>query len=327
LLLIGLFIGWLILFWLPANQQPVSLSTMEENRWIYSDEMAYARSGLAVVTFENHVFSIAGETAAGISGKVESFNPATNQWESLTDKTTPVADINAIVIGGKIFVPGGRLSDGTVTDVLEIYDPRQDRWEQGTRLPGGISAYALAAFEGKLYLFGGWDGKKFVDTVYRYDPALDEWREMTGLNTPRGFLGAAVVGGKIYLVGGEDATRVLNLVEAYAPDLDDGVSNPWERTRPMPEKRSKMGVVGLADNLYVIGGSTLENDSLLGLNYDPRFDRWSKFETPVDYAWSSLGATSLGNYVYSIGGLLDGKPTSQNLAYQAIFTILLPVVR
>ena len=33
-----------------------------------------------------------------------------------------------------------------------------------------VLARALATLEGKLYLFGGWDGNQYVNSVYQYDP-------------------------------------------------------------------------------------------------------------------------------------------------------------
>ena len=63
------------------------------------------------------------------------------------------------------------------------------------------------AFEGKLYVFGGWDGARFVATVYEYDPGRDAWTARTPMPTARGFAGAAVAGGKVYVVGGTTTGR------------------------------------------------------------------------------------------------------------------------
>jgi hypothetical protein len=68
-------------------------------------------------------------------------------------------DINAVVAGGKIFIPGGKLASGEVTDRFEIYDPLNDNWEKGSPLAIPLSAYAQVAYEGKLELFGGWNGE------------------------------------------------------------------------------------------------------------------------------------------------------------------------
>jgi len=55
------------------------------------------------------------------------------------------------------------------------YTPLSDAWSQGARLPGALSGYAMAEYEGRLYLFGGWNGTHAVDSLYVYDPMTDRW--------------------------------------------------------------------------------------------------------------------------------------------------------
>ena len=85
-----------------------------------------------------NIYVIAGETAEGISGVVERYDPATDTWESLPSKPTPITDIGAAVMGGKIYVPGGRMSDGRATNTLEVFDPRSGTWDVGPSMPGDI---------------------------------------------------------------------------------------------------------------------------------------------------------------------------------------------
>jgi hypothetical protein len=61
-------------------------------------------------------------------------------------KTDPVTEVGAAVVGGKIYVPGGRQHRAMISNQLEIFDPSQMRWGTGATLPLGISSYALASF-------------------------------------------------------------------------------------------------------------------------------------------------------------------------------------
>ena len=94
-----------------------------------------------------------------------------------------------MVLGGLIYVPGGRLASGEMTNVLEVYNPYQDTWSRKAPLPEAVSGYALVAFEGGLYLFGGWDGNKALADVYAYDPGLDQWEARADLPRPKHSLG------------------------------------------------------------------------------------------------------------------------------------------
>ncbi len=246
-------------------------------------------------------------------------------WEQRAKKPTAVADVGAAVVGGKIYIPGGRLSNGEMTDVLEIYDPASDTWAAGASLPDALSAYALAADEGKVYLFGGWDGGKALDTVYQYDPGTDQWHEMTPMPTRRAFAGAGVANGKIYVLGGWDGESALAVSEVYQPSREGSQEPPWSNAEPMPEGRYGMGIASVVDIFYLIGG--VSNQDVSGsLEYVPNTDIWQSFALPVSETWSRMGMVLSGPHLYLMGGELADAPTDQNLAYQAIYTVSIPSI-
>ncbi len=297
------------------------------NRWEARAQMPSARSSMAVAFYENAIYVIGGENEQGVLSDVFLYQPETDIWQSSTPKPTAVADVQAAVIGGKIFVPGGRLPSGEVTDVLEIYNLREDTWETGARLPIPLSAYALVAFEGQLYLFGGWDGQNFVDTALNYNPNLDTWTTMTALPSKRGYSGAAVAGGKIFVFGGFDGQQALATNFIYLPDLDRAEAYPWKEAAPLPEGRYAMGVATIADVIYLIGGQGGEGSTFSQMEYFPVDDRWQINENPLAETWSNLGVVPYGTQLYAMGGLLDGQPTGRNLVYQVLFVVVIPVVR
>ena len=296
-------------------------------RWEELAPLRMARNGLAVAVYGNQIYAIGGETSQGVTGVLERYDPETDRWSSLSPIPVPVADVNAVVIGGKIYTPGGRLASGEVTNLMEIYDPLQDNWEKGSPLPVTLSAYALAAFEGKLYLFGGWDGEKIVATVYEYNPEGDTWTARTSMPTARAFAGAAPAGGNIFVVGGYDGQRALAVNEIYLPERDNGQQVPWTQGEPLPEGRYAMGVASVADILHVIGGVGNNNAALQSLEFPPQTGIWQAFESPHPQPWSHLGLAAFGTRLFIIGGDLNAAPTAKNLAYQAIYIITLPVVR
>jgi len=101
------------------------------------------------------------------------------------------------------------LVDGNPTNVLEIYDPASGVWETGPDLPQARSAYALATFEGRLYLFGGWDGQRFVNNVFVFDPGVSQWMEIEPMPTARGYAAAAVAGVE-FMCWGEEFKRFIS---------------------------------------------------------------------------------------------------------------------
>jgi len=300
--------------------------TPDFSRWQVKAALPTARSGVAVAAYENQVYVIGGETLEEVSGKVERYDAASDTWMTLAPKPLPVADVSAVVIGGRIYVPGGRTASGGVTNTLEVFDPRQNRWEQLAPLPMGLSAYAAAAFEGRLYLFGGWDGKADRATVYEYDPSRDIWIERTPMSTAREYAGAAVAGGGIYVIGGYDGGQALSVNELYLPEDEAAGENPWQARTPLPEGRFRMGVASIADVIFIIGG---ENGTgpLRALDYLPQIDQWEPIGAPVESLWTKPGLAVVGTQIHVLGGLQSEAPTTEHLVYQAIYTVSIPVVK
>jgi N-acetylneuraminic acid mutarotase len=292
--------------------------------------MPTARAGLAAVTFDNRIYAIAGESANGPTSVVERYDPTTDKWETLAHKPTAVADVQAAVIGGKIYVPGGRTVSGGVVALLEVYDPLIDQWEERTELPIALSGYALTAFEGKLYLFGGWDGVGYVSAVYAYNPAMDEWSERTPMPSARWLSGAAVAGNRIYVIGGTDGNNPLTHNLEYQPSADGEATtiSAWRERAPLPQGRQGLGVVNVADLLIAIGG---EPDAVLTpLQYVPTQDQWSisagsNIAGPVSLQRPSLAV--VGTQVFTLGGQAKTQLTKTNIAYQVLFTVAIPIIQ
>jgi N-acetylneuraminic acid mutarotase len=317
--------------WFPAASSPgvtgePAADATPVPRWRERTALPGARAGLAAAAYEGQIYAIGGEDAQGPVAAVERYDPQSDGWQALAPKPLAVTDVQAGVIGGKLYLPGGRVDAAAVTDRLEIYDPRQDRWSQGAALPVGLSAYALATFEGRLYLFGGWDGKQYTGQALVYDPALDAWQQLAPMPTWRGFAGAAVAEGKIYVIGGQDENGPLAVNEAYLPDLDQAGSQPWTQAAALPSGRSAMGIASLAEVIHVIGGQA-GGAPLLSYAYAPQTDSWQELYFPPGEGWSHLGVVPLGTYLYTLGGKVGDGLSAQNIVYQAIFTVAIPVIR
>ncbi len=171
-----------------------------------------------------------------------------------------------------------------------------------------------------MYIFGGWDGQKFLASVYEYDPSQDKWLERTPMPTARADAGAGVAGGKIYVFGGFNGKAALAVNEEYLPDRDT-----WSQRVPLPAGRYAMGATSLADLIYVVGGVGKTDFAMPPLQYSFQQDQWQTFEDPLHQPWSHLGLVPIQTKLYALGGRQDGLPGAQNLSYQAIYSIMLPI--
>jgi len=302
---------------------PTAASNGSADRWHTRAQMPTPRTDLAIVAHEGLVYAIGGVSNAGVTAKLEIYDPDNDAWQTGSSKPTPVGFVSGGAIGNKIYVPGGIMPGGNGSgavqpqDVLEIYDPVRDAWETGAPLPEPLGAYALAVLGDQLYLFGGAGTGGYVASAYRYDPAGDAWETLSPMGQARGLLAAAAVDDRIYVVGGYDDEQEFNTCEVYDPATDT-----WSTCPPMALGRGGLALVAVRQKLYAIGGGMT---GYLAFNeiYEPRTETWSRFATPVTDEWRGLGAALVGSYIYSIGGWSGGN-LSVNEAYQALFVVFAP---
>jgi DNA-binding CsgD family transcriptional regulator/N-acetylneuraminic acid mutarotase len=298
-----------------------------QTRWRELAKMPTPRFGLALAAYDNKLFAIGGQRDSGVTAMVERYDIEKGDWQAVAAKPTPVEDVDAEVISGKIFVPGGKLANDLMTNVLEIYDPQRDAWSTGSPLPVAMSAYALTSFEGRLYLFGGWDGQQYLDTVFRYDVASDQWTQLPSMPVKRAFAGAAASGDRIFVLGGRNQDGALAANTVYMPNNEDGNGSSWSEAAPLPEGRYAMGVTSIAGFIYLVGGSAESNTELPTMVYLPSNDTWSISSAqgiqPVTYP----GVVAVEAYLYSAGGQYGGAPIANLQTYQAMTTIAVPIIR
>jgi len=325
--LFGVALTLIFLLVLPRVRSPASETTMpslETDRWSDLAPMSTARSRLAVVAHEGLIYALGGETANGVTGLLEIYDPVSDTWKTASPKPTPARDISGTVLQGKIYLPGGCTEAGDALSIMEVYDPRSDSWEGATPLPKALCAYALAAWEGKLYLFGGWDGTSYSAAVYRYDPDTDLWQMGTSLSKPRGYVAAVATGDQIYVVGGYDGEEILKTVEEYDPISEANGIDPWRARADMSMARASLGVVALGGNLYAIGGGW-DRAPDYNERYDPQLDSWSPFEASTLNPWGDSGVAALDTRVYLFGGW-NGDHLAASKAYRALFRTFIPAV-
>ena len=297
----------------------------EASRWQALAQMPEPRSRLALASSEGQLYAIGGETASGVSDAVDIYLPQADDWMRGPDKPTAVANVGAVAIEGRIYVPGGSMDGGRMSDRLEILDPQTETWSEGSPMPSGVGAYALAAADGQLYLFGGWDGAAYSARVLRYDPASDAWDVRAPMPAARAFAGAGALqvdGTRIYVVGGYDGQSELDRCEVYDPQTD-----AWDRCPAMNAPRAGLGTAVIGNTLYAIGGGwdsyLVENEYYSPDATDPTAGAWHTLPSPRLQEWRNLAVASSGTMLHAIGGW-DGGYLGANHAYRALYRLYLP---
>ena len=143
----------------------------------------------------------------------EAYDPATNRWESRRPMPTPRNHPAIGVVGGKIYVIGGRLAAANIggllssnTDVVEEYDPAADTWRPMTKMPTPRSGHGWTTHQGRIYVAGGEYRDYHLDAVLRdleaFDPAAYEWTRLPPMPTARHGVNLAALGNRLHVIGG-----------------------------------------------------------------------------------------------------------------------------
>ena len=296
--------------------------------------------------------------AAAISITVHAQNPPAHglRWSKAAPFPEPEEELYGTVINGKFYVVGGfgftplppsgtatlapaaqggnagRGGGGGATTnagpcfgcppaLVYEYDPGPDKWTKKKNIPVAVHHQAQAAYNGKLYIFGGClrqiSGEGGTTNTWEYDLAADSYRALAPLPVKRCSAIAETVNGKIYVIGGLEplengmGTRVTGRNDMYDP-----ATNTWTERSPMPTARNHAfsGVVN--NRIYVIGGRIGAGNIPATTNidiveeYDPAANLWGAIKDRMPTARSGGGAATYNGKIYVGGGELQNRQLS-----------------
>jgi N-acetylneuraminic acid mutarotase len=204
-------------------------------------------------------------------------------WSKAAPMNVPRSELQAIAVGGKIYVIGGNvrmMKDGEMatlptTGLSQVYDPKADAWRDIAPLPRGSTHNGIAALGGTIYVAGGFAARghaEATDRVYAYDTSTDRWRELAPLSSPRGATALIGLNGKVHIIGGRNGPAAVATHEVYDP-----ATNKWTLAAPLPVARDHVGIAIVDGKIHVYGGRTTGDTSNVGLHdiYDPATNTWT----------------------------------------------------
>lgn len=209
----------------------------------------------------------------------------------------------ALGTDNKLYIAGGQSIDATpvLSNKFTRFNPTTNAWEDLAPLPVALGQGTVGAWNGKIYVAGGYTGgTTVVNSLRIYDIATNTWT--SGANMP-GVVEAgagAVVNGKFYVMGGDDFNNLLNTNFIY-----DIATNMWSTGATLPDSRTNTYGTVAGGLIYVYGGvnqlapAFATTDTLLRYN-------------PATNTWTNLGSAGTagprGNYggvsPYGTGQLL-----------------------
>uniref|UniRef100_A0A1I7ZAG6 Kelch repeat-containing protein n=1 Tax=Steinernema glaseri TaxID=37863 RepID=A0A1I7ZAG6_9BILA len=155
---------------------------------------------------------------------------------------------------GRLFIAGGYDGMSSIANVCVV--TRDGKFEKFRPLPCDLKNSAAVQVEGRILLFGGWDGRRTLKSIIVYDVEKQSWEVQAGLCESIECHSATKVGSSVFLVGGFDSFSVTNKIYRYDLDSPNCEELPVKLSIAR-ENHSTVAVQSVDGNktlLVVIGG-------------------------------------------------------------------------
>lgn len=290
------------------------------NAWTEKAPMHMARSSLGVAVVEDKIYAIGGDARGGkwpytgsFVGTNEEYDPVTDTWTTKASMPTPRSDFAIVTYQNKIYCMGGiaGIDDRGrhITDVIEVYDPATDTWENKTSMPTARWGLQANIVNGKIYLIGGYipENASYSESIATlnevYDPISDSWTTAAAMPIAgRGFE-SAVLDGKIHFIDGipMESRTLLHLI--YDPK-----TNTWDEGASSPSSTGYSAAaattgINATKRIYVFGktGDLWEDKTSKTKVYNPATDKWT-FGSNMLTDRLDFAVAVVDDVFYAIGG-------------------------
>jgi hypothetical protein len=254
----------------PASEEKMGTSMMTSNK----DTSRHDLSKM-MISIDQFIYVISGYKNTTLSS-VERLNMNKGIWQPVSDVNIARTKFGSVSVkGAKIYLLGGKLVDGSRTDIIEEYDVSSDTWNKSSiTMPTPRSGFSCGLLnEKQLITIGGNDGQ-VLDSVDLLNLTTGMWSELPKMSTKRDEL-AVTVGpdGKIYAIGGYGGQNSTCLKSVERFNLQ---TYEWEKIADLNEPRRALAAVSLPDGVYAIGG--YNGNRYLGSmeRYDEIKNKWVK---------------------------------------------------
>jgi len=150
----------------PTNgfQNRVEIYDPANNTWLEGPPLPDGREDMSAAAVGGKIYALGG-VKFSVRANVYVLDPATGKWGAGAPMPTPRRSFAVAVDGPRLWCIGGVPGRG-YTNVVEIYDTRNDTWFAGPSIPQAKAWIGAAVLDGQLYVAGGaWQdpaSKKYI---------------------------------------------------------------------------------------------------------------------------------------------------------------------
>ena len=214
-----------------------------KNKWTRKRRMPVPIDRMTTSVVNGQIYLIGGwDFPDDVYSTVFQYNPEGDTWTQKADMPTARGGHAAVVVEEKIYVLGGATFKETTHggiryfDVVEMYDPVEDRWTRKPKMPVPNIGLGVETVDQKIYTIGGTasDNTSRLSRVDIFTPDDGVWIAEGGsrLSMARGGLSVSKVNDKIYAFGGSSPLEIVSTVNEYDPSVlsvspKDSIVTTW----------------------------------------------------------------------------------------------------
>ena len=232
-----------------------------------------------------------------------------DQWEPLEPMSARRGYCGIAAFNSEIWVLGGFLVDEqsrrTITDMVEVYNPRTRQWRPGPALDMPRAEPVVLTVDDRLYVFGGAGADdKATRSVVSRAIGQQNWRREPDAPVPLRQTSGCVLNGKVYIAPGRDA----KLPESPGLFVYNPSRAVWENDVPrMPVETTNAPLTAAyKGSVWVIGCS----DDKIGRkthHYSPETKTWKCGPNmPTPLSWGA-GAQMNGRLIIAGGAYFSSE--------------------
>lgn len=196
---------------------------------------------------------------------VDCFDPRTGKWEKLAPLGSLVSP-GCAAVGDRLFVAGGILRTGSVTENVHEYDTVLDRWVERADMLQPRCMLGLLGCGEALYALGGSNRSAMLDTSEVLDLASLQWSAGPRLPLPlRGFACAALRS-RLYLLGGTTLEQNRAVVHSGVL-IYHTLTDCWTKVALDSGATCLAGGVAVRGGVCAIGGYMRDTTKFLDGNF------------------------------------------------------------
>lgn len=245
------------------------------NEWRSVSPLPIALANLAATVQGDSIYVAGGSTytvdqTLQISDRFWVYNVKTDAWQQLGQLPAPLAGSALVAVGKTFYLFGGWDGESMHDEVWRLVPEEAEGvaasdWEVVAHLDSPHAFMGAVAVDDVIYVVGGYDGQRELDSARRFVTARNQWQELPPLSTPRGGLSLLYDGLAVFAVGG-GWTQPVATHERFDP-----ATGLWSNfPSPITGEWRHLGAASENGRLHLIGGwsgSTLS----LHLQYQSSF--------------------------------------------------------